>query len=745
MIKIYLTLLFICCCSLSPVISQCFDQIISNGRPVEASATLTGAAAQIVDGNPGSVWQSPLSEPHWIQVDLGIVHQLCAFILQWGESAYATEFEILLSEDGENWSLAESFSDNQTVEFLFDGITWSARYIRINALERSNPFEGFILREITAFGSIEAPWQQIDFPNLPDRLTSEGTITLQATATSGLPVSYSLLSGPAVIDGEALTFTGGSGTISIQAEQAGNASFHPAEPVVRQFEVIDPSEVFPEAIITSPSSQYDVIMPEIGRMVLGLRGKIERPEWFSITSAELELDGEPVELIVGADGHYYAYWTPESYGDHTLTAKVYSSNGNSATHTSNFSIIPSAEDISVRAFDHDEVIAFVNFSYAEHFELPSHLGAYDKITAHLSITCPSIGCDPWDRLAHVEVRKPNGEWVEIIRYITPYGVECTHSVDVTPYATLLQGKPEFRMSIGTYQQGWAFTLDLDYEAGTPPYRYSHVERLWYGYHPFGDLGNIQPADTFSVSFQPNVEKATLQLVGTGHGWGPNNTQNAAEFHDATHHILINNQAVFSHHNWTQCDPNPDGCQPQNGTWYFSRAGWCPGAISPFFEYDLSSYIPQVNLSLFYRMNQGYIDYCHPNNPLCNFETCANCNDGFNPHLVMASNLITYSDTPIEDNVLSSQANISGAPFSDLDFRVFPNPGNGKFSLELYQQVANCQITIFNATGQAIYNSLLTDVPIGQIQVMDISQEAPGFYWLMMATDKGYAAEKLILR
>lgn len=732
-------------CSLSGAFAQCFDQIISNGKPAEASETLTGSASQLVDGNPGTAWQSPLSEPHWVQIDLGIVHQLCAFLLQWGDSAYPSEFEVLRSEDGENWELVESYSDNQTAEFLLDDIIWSARHIRINALERSNPFEGFILREITAFGSIEAPWQQIDFPNLPDQLTSDGTVTLNATATSGLPVSYVLLSGPAVIEGEVLSFIGGSGLISVQAEQVGNASFYPAEPIVRHFEAIDPSDVFPEAVITSPSSQYDMVMPELGRMVLGLRGKIERPECFSISSAELELDGIPIELTMGKEGHYYAYWTPESYGDHTLTARVYSSNGNSAVSTSSFSIVPSAEDISVRAFDHDEVIAFVNFSYAEHFELPSHVGAYDKITAHLSINCPSIGCDPWDRLAHVEVRKPNGEWVEFIRYITPYGVECTHSVDVTPYASILQGKPEFRMSIGTYQQGWAFTLDLDYEAGTPPYRYSHVEKLWYGYHPFGDLSNIQPADTFSISFQPNVEKAILQLVGTGHGWGPNNTQNAAEFFDATHHVLVNNQAVFSHHNWTTCDPNPDGCQPQNGTWYFSRAGWCPGAISPFFEYDLSDYIPQANLDVFYRMSQGYIDYCHPSNPLCNIETCQNCNDGFNPHLVLASNLITFSESPIENNVLNSQNTIADNPFSNLDFRVYPNPGNGRFSLALSEQISACQITIYNATGQAIYARMLENDYQGHVNTLDISDQVPGFYWLMLKTDKGQAAEKLILR
>jgi hypothetical protein len=58
--------------------------------------------------------------------------------------------------------------------------------------------------------------------------------------------------------------------------------------------------------------------------------------------------------------------------------------------------------------------------------------------ANLTVGCPSIpnGCDDWDRLAYIDIKGPDGNWVQIIRYITPYGVACNHDIDLTDYASL---------------------------------------------------------------------------------------------------------------------------------------------------------------------------------------------------------------------------------------------------------------------------------------------------------------------
>jgi len=55
-------------------------------------------------------------------------------------------------------------------------------------------------------------------------------MTLNATSSSGLPVTYSLISGPGSISGNTLTVTG-AGSIVVEAEQVGNATFTAATPV----------------------------------------------------------------------------------------------------------------------------------------------------------------------------------------------------------------------------------------------------------------------------------------------------------------------------------------------------------------------------------------------------------------------------------------------------------------------------------------------------------------------------------
>jgi VCBS repeat-containing protein len=52
-------------------------------------------------------------------------------------------------------------------------------------------------------------------------------LLLTATASSGLPVSFELLGGPATLDGASLTLTGEPGTLQVRASQPGNASYTP--------------------------------------------------------------------------------------------------------------------------------------------------------------------------------------------------------------------------------------------------------------------------------------------------------------------------------------------------------------------------------------------------------------------------------------------------------------------------------------------------------------------------------------
>ncbi|MCH8527946.1 MAG: MBG domain-containing protein [Kiritimatiellae bacterium] len=78
--------------------------------------------------------------------------------------------------------------------------------------------------------------QALDFPVIPEQLAPV-PLTLSATASSGLEVTFEVLGGPATLAGNTLTFTG-EGSVQVQATQAGNSEFLPADPVVRSFEVV---------------------------------------------------------------------------------------------------------------------------------------------------------------------------------------------------------------------------------------------------------------------------------------------------------------------------------------------------------------------------------------------------------------------------------------------------------------------------------------------------------------------------
>jgi hypothetical protein len=61
---------------------------------------------------------------------------------------------------------------------------------------------------------------------------SVGTVNLSATASSGLPVSFSLISGPATLSNATLSLTG-AGTVTVKATQAGNSTYKAATAVTK--------------------------------------------------------------------------------------------------------------------------------------------------------------------------------------------------------------------------------------------------------------------------------------------------------------------------------------------------------------------------------------------------------------------------------------------------------------------------------------------------------------------------------
>lgn len=77
--------------------------------------------------------------------------------------------------------------------------------------------------------------QTITFDLLPNRVYGDPAFTLNATASSGLPVSY-IANGQCSVGVNLLSLTG-AGSCTVTAQQAGNADYAPAEDVSRSFAI----------------------------------------------------------------------------------------------------------------------------------------------------------------------------------------------------------------------------------------------------------------------------------------------------------------------------------------------------------------------------------------------------------------------------------------------------------------------------------------------------------------------------
>ena len=90
---------------------------------------------------------------------------------------------------------------------------------------------------------VRAVAQTITFTAPEPQVFAPGkTVTLQAAASSGLPVTFGVSGGPATVVGNVLTLTG-AGTVQVTASQAGNSTFAPAAPVTQSIAVAKATQV----------------------------------------------------------------------------------------------------------------------------------------------------------------------------------------------------------------------------------------------------------------------------------------------------------------------------------------------------------------------------------------------------------------------------------------------------------------------------------------------------------------------
>ncbi len=608
----------------------------------------------------------------------------------------------------------------------FDPAMWDGIFF-LNSSKAA--YDNLLVRHIPAGLSS----QFIDFAFIPDQLVSANPIQLEATATSGLDVSFELLEGPATLSGNVLTLTGEAGIVKVRAIQEGDdTQWQAAPPVTRSFEVVDPDAYIPEITIRRPYEGTMVYMPDLNNpIMLVISAYIEHGDAIKFEKVTCELDGQTIDLQTAypddpSNGYWYASWKPSQYGSFNMTATIEQSGGKVTSVSNTFEVTDDYENINVTAMNGDLVISpSAQIVYGD-YAFPSHVNAFNDITMNYEHNC--VGqCDPYDRAGHCRVKNYRGEWVELYRYVSPFGVECEDILNVTDYTTVLQGLVEFEVYFQTWDgDGYNPTLTFDFTKGTPEFKYIDMNELWFGVYDFGDYANQQPIPHVDFEFPYATEKANLKIITTGHNWSSgtnnaNNTGNAAEFYEATHNIKLNDATEYTQHLWQTCNPNPAGCQPQNGTWAYNRSGWCPGSLGMVWDFSLDSYLADGNVDIFYEFDPTYLDLCHPNHPDCiDGQTCIYCSAADNPVLRVSGKVVSYS------NDINGMVDVPTLIEHKDPFEVnlMPNPANDALRLTTNYDKGKVCVHILNVHGQEVRNFVFSEST-----TIDISDLAPGMYFV----------------
>ena len=109
-----------------------------------------------LDGNPDTRWASRAGsgQPEWLEIDLGRSVPIASLTIRW-EHAYAVEYEVQVSADGQGWQTLHHQTEGKDEEKRLDGLAGRGRYLRIYCL-RPAPFNLYSIWEIGSADSAVA-------------------------------------------------------------------------------------------------------------------------------------------------------------------------------------------------------------------------------------------------------------------------------------------------------------------------------------------------------------------------------------------------------------------------------------------------------------------------------------------------------------------------------------------------------------------------------------------------------------
>lgn len=146
--------------------------------------------------------------------------------------------------------------------------------------------------------------QDIRF-DLPQRAAlSAGSVALSSVADSGLPVNFTVVSGPGTVVGNQLVFSA-PGEIRVRAEQPGDATFLPAGPVERSILITADPRIRPETVTRRDPNQLEFRVVAQPGQPFSVLASEDLGKWLVISSHVATEDESLITVTLSAAARFF--------------------------------------------------------------------------------------------------------------------------------------------------------------------------------------------------------------------------------------------------------------------------------------------------------------------------------------------------------------------------------------------------------------------------------------------------------
>ncbi|MEI9971049.1 MAG: discoidin domain-containing protein [Ignavibacteriota bacterium] len=190
----------------------------------------------LVSGTPAG-WTGTHAGVDWLQIQIAAGNILASYSIAVKAGTRGPKnWTMLGSNDGLAWTTldtqigAVAWANGETRTFTVATIAGPFTYFRLNITVGGDGTYTNI-GELYLFSGLGSTAQTVTFPAITGP-------TLTASASSGLPISYSIVSGPGTVSGNTLSIAG-AGAITVQASQFGSATYAAATPVTKVWTLVD--------------------------------------------------------------------------------------------------------------------------------------------------------------------------------------------------------------------------------------------------------------------------------------------------------------------------------------------------------------------------------------------------------------------------------------------------------------------------------------------------------------------------